>query len=112
MTTTLVDTFVDAVWGEEDTMEVTFPPFHGQELVFVVGPRAGRTVSLDPTRPRGNASSPLARVLLHREGDSPDRDDSEAGFRHVRRMLPRIRTTQQSEAWGASPIENYMELRF
>ena len=109
---TVVDTFLEAVLSEDAALEVAVPPIQGRRaLVFVVGPRAGQPVTLDPTpRPgRVNTSSRLAILLSHRETSTVG---SEASVQQVRRVLHRIRTTQQSEAWGVSPIETYMERRF
>ena len=111
--TTGIETLLETVLGEDVALDVTVPPVHGRRaLVFIVGPRAGQPVTLDPTpRPgRGNDSSRLAIMLSHRETSTVGA--SEAAVQQVRRVLHRIRATQQSEAWGVSPIETYMERRF
>ena len=113
MTTTLIDTFLRTLLGDDDAFRIADGHFESQALAFLVGPRTGRTGSLEPgPRPlRDKASSSLSQMPSLREVQTMDNEASEEGFKHVRRMLSRTRTTQQSEAWGASPIETYMEGR-
>ena len=112
---TVIDTLLETILGEDVALEVTDPAVQGRRaLVFVVGPRAGQPVFLDRTpRPgRGNAPSRLAVMISHPETSAVGSGASEVAVQQVRRVLHRIRTTQQSEAWGVSPIETYMERRF
>jgi hypothetical protein len=111
--TTVVDNLLETVLGDEAAMEVTVPPLEGRALVFVVGPRVGQPVSIAPTpRPGQNRFSSRLASVLPRRDSSPSSEASEAAVQQVRRMLHRIRTTSESEAWGVSPIETYMERRF
>ena len=111
--TTVIETYLETVLGEEAAVKVMAPAIESRALVFVVGPRAGQPVSISPTpRPgRENASSRLASVLSQRVTSTLSSEASDAAFQQVRRMLHRIRTTSESDPWGVSPIETYMERR-
>ena len=111
---TVISTLLETVLGKEAAVEVKVPRRDGRALVFVVGPKAGQPVSIgsSPRPGRENDSSGLAMMLSHREISTLSSEASDAAFQQVRRMLHRIRTTSQSDAWGVSPIETYMERRF
>jgi hypothetical protein len=111
--TTVIETYLETVLSEEAAVEVAAPAIESRALVFVVGPRVGQPVSIAPTpRPGPNTFSSRLASVLPRRDSSPSSEASEAAVQQVRRMLHRIRTTSESEAWGVSPIETYMERRF